>query len=64
VSEDDELKVAVDIYLDQGTIVLPEDELAEKIAIDCVDTIADEELVVEATELLRELDELKDAIDI
>jgi len=64
VWEDDELKVAVDIYLDEGTIVLPEDELAEKIAIDCVDTIADEELVVEATELLRELDELKDAIDI
>jgi len=62
--EVDELKVAVDIYLDEGTIVLPEDELAEKIAIDCVDTIADEELVVEATELLRELGELKDAIDI
>lgn len=49
--EVDELKVAVDIYLDEGTAVLPDDELAENPAIDCVDTIADEGLVMEAIEL-------------
>lgn len=49
--EDDELKVAVDINFIEGIDFLPDDELAEEMDMDCVDTIADEGLVMEATEL-------------
>ena len=58
VCEDDELKDAGDKCVDEGTAVLSDEELAEKIAVDCVDTIADEELVGEATKLTGEVDEL------
>jgi hypothetical protein len=51
VWEDDELKVAVDINFIEGIDFLPDDELAEEMDMDCVDTIADEGLVMEATEL-------------
>ncbi len=49
--EDDELKVAVDINFIEGIDFLPDDELAEEMDMDCVDKIADEGLVMEATEL-------------
>jgi len=64
VWEDDELKVAVDIYFIEGIDFLPDDELAEEMDMDCVDTITDERLVAEAIALTEEVDELKVAVDI
>lgn len=61
--EDDRLKGAADTCVDEGTTVLPDDELAEEMTIDRVDTVADEGLVVEATELIWEVDELRDAVN-
>jgi len=64
VWEDDELKVAVDINFIEGIDFLPDDELAEEMDMDCVDTITDERLVAEAIALTGEVDELKVAVDI
>lgn len=61
--EVDELKDAIDTYVDEGTAVLADDEFVEETAIDCVEMVANEGLVMEAIELTGEVDELKDAID-
>ncbi len=62
--EVDELKGTIDTRVDESTAVLPDDEFAEKTALDCVETVANEGLVMETIELMGEVDELKDTIDI
>lgn len=53
--EVDELKSAVDRCVGEGTAVLPDDEFAEKTAVDGVDTVNAEGLVMGAEELIEEV---------
>lgn len=57
------MKNAFDAYVDESTAALPDDEMAEKLDSECVDTFGIERLVTEAPELEEEVDELKDAFD-
>lgn len=57
------MRNAVDRSFDEGEAILPDDEMAEKLNSDCVDTFGIERLVMEAPELEEEVDELKNAFD-